>query len=108
MANVEQAIIRTGGKQYRVEPGRSFKIEKLDVEVGSKLVFDEVLMTGKGTDATIGTPKVEGATVEATVTYQGRHKKLIVYKFRRRKNYRQRRGHRQYFTEVKIDAITAR
>lgn len=107
MSSFEQAIIKTGGKQYRVEPGRSIKIEKLTADVGAKLEFTEVLLAGRGADVQIGAPRVAGAMVEATVTYQGRHKKLIVYKFRRRKNYRKRQGHRQYFTEVKIDSITA-
>jgi len=107
MSSFEQAIIKTGGKQYRVEPGRFVKIEKLEAEVGAQLEFDEVLLAGKGAGAIIGTPRLAGAKVLATVTYQGRHKKVVVYKFRRRKNYRKRQGHRQYFTEVKIEAITA-
>jgi|SRR5690606_9267169 len=107
MSSFEQAIIKTGGKQYRVEPGRSIKIEKLTAEVGAKLEFNEVLLAGRGDDVRIGTPRLAGAKVDATVTYQGRHKKIVVYKFRRRKNYRKRQGHRQYFTEIKIDAITA-
>lgn len=105
--SVAQAIIKTGGKQYRVEPGSTVKIEKLEADVGSKVTFDEVLLLGKGAEIQVGRPKLDGAKVEATVTYQGRAKKLIVYKFRRRKNYRKRQGHRQYFTEVKVDTISA-
>jgi len=106
MATVEQAIIRTGGKQYRVGLGRSIKIEKLELPIGSKVVFEDVLLTGQGAEVRVGTPRVEGARVEGTVTHQGRHKKVIVYKFRRRKNYRKRAGHRQSFTEVKVETIT--
>lgn len=106
MPSIEQAIIRTGGKQYRVEPGAKIKIEKLDVEVGATVEFDDVLLAGKGDEARVGTPRVEGAKVVGTVTYQGRGAKLIVYKFKRRKNQRTRKGHRQYFTEIKVDAIT--
>jgi large subunit ribosomal protein L21 len=107
MATQEQAIVRTGGKQYRVEPGSVIKVEKLDLEVGSKIDLDDVLLVGKGDGVKVGTPKIEGAKVSGTVTYQGRGKKLIVYKFRRRKNYRRKAGHRQYFTEIKVDSIDA-
>lgn len=107
MPSLEQAIVRTGGKQYRVEPGSIIKVEKLDLEVGSKVALEDVLLAGKGTDVQIGTPLVNGGKVEGRVTYQGRAKKLIVFKFRRRKNYRKRRGHRQYFTEITVDSITA-
>jgi large subunit ribosomal protein L21 len=107
MATQEQAIVRTGGKQYRVEPGSVIKVEKLDLEVGSKIDLDDVLLVGKGDGVKVGTPKIEGAKVKGTVTYQGRGKKLIVYKFRRRKNYRRKAGHRQYYTEIKVDSIDA-
>jgi large subunit ribosomal protein L21 len=107
MATHEQAIVRTGGKQYRVEPGSVIKVEKLDLEVGSKIEIDDVLLVGKGASVQVGTPKIAGAKVSGTVTYQGRAKKLIVYKFRRRKNYRRKAGHRQYYTEIKVDQITA-
>lgn len=107
MATYEQAIVRTGGKQYRVEPGTIVRIEKLDVDVGSTLSFDQVLLLGKGTDIKVGAPLVSGATVNATVTAQGRGPKLIVYKFKRRKNYRRKQGHRQYYTEIKVNEISA-
>lgn len=107
MATYEQAIIRTGGKQYLVQPGAVIKVEKLKVEVGEKLELGDVLMLGKGGDVKVGAPLISGAKVTGTVAYQGRAKKLIVYKFKRRKNYRRKAGHRQYFTEIKVDEITA-
>lgn len=101
----EQAVIRTGGKQYRVEVGTKLKVEKLELEVGSTLNIDDVLLVGTGDKVKIGTPVVSGAEVSAEVVAQGRHKKLIVYKFRRRQMYRRKRGHRQYYTELKITGI---
>lgn len=106
MASHEQAIIKTGGKQYRVEPGASLRVEKLDGEVGSKLSFDEILLLGKGSEAKIGAPHVSGAKVSATISAHGRGKKVIVYKFKRRKNYRRKQGHRQSYTQIKIEEIT--
>lgn len=105
MADFNQAVLKTGGKQYRVEPGAVLRVEKLPAEVGSKVEFDDILLVGKGSDAKVGTPIVEGAKVTGTVTAHGRGEKLIVYKFRRRKQYRRKRGHRQAYTEVRIDAI---
>ena len=102
MPTFEQAIVRTGGKQYRIEPGASIR-----VEVGSKIELADVLLVGKGSDARVGTPTVGGAKVTGTVTAQGKHPKVIVYKFRRRKNYRRKRGHRQPYTEIKIESIVA-
>jgi large subunit ribosomal protein L21 len=99
------AVIRTGGKQYRVEPGDVIRVEKLDGESGAEVLFHEVLATGDGADVRIGTPLVEGATVKAKVVQQGRAKKILVYKKKRRKNYRRRQGHRQYFTAVCVTAI---
>jgi large subunit ribosomal protein L21 len=101
----DQAIIRTGGKQYRVEVGNKLKVEKLDGEVGSTINIDDVLLVGNGDKVKIGTPVVSGANVTADIVGQGRHKKVIVYKFRRRKQYRRKRGHRQYYTELKITGI---
>ncbi len=103
----DQAIIKTGGKQYRVAVGDKLRIEKLDSAVGSPVEFNEVLFLGTGADAKVGTPLVDGAKVSATVKAHGRGKKLIVYKFRRRKNYRRKNGHRQPFTEVEITGISA-
>lgn len=105
MPSFEQAIVRTGGKQYRVEPGAVLRVEKIDGDVGSAIELPEVLLVGKGAAAKVGTPLVKGASVKGTITAHGRGPKLIVYKFRRRKNYRKRAGHRQAYTEIKIDEI---
>lgn len=102
----DQAIIKTGGKQYRVATGDKLRIEKLPAEVGSEVSFDEVLLLGKGEAAKVGTPLVDGAKVSAKVVAHGRGKKLIVYKFKRRKNYRRKNGHRQPYTEVEITGIS--
>ena len=103
----DQAIIKTGGKQYRVAVGDKLRIEKLLADVGGAVEFDEVLLVGSGDDARIGTPLVAGAKVSGLVKAHGRGKKLIVYKFRRRKNYRRKNGHRQSYTEVEITGISA-
>ncbi|WP_244924022.1 50S ribosomal protein L21 [Enhygromyxa salina] len=103
----DQAIIKTGGKQYRVAVGDKLRIEKLSAEVGGSVEFGEVLLVGSGDDAQIGTPLVAGAKVSGLVKSHGRGKKLIVYKFRRRKNYRRKNGHRQSYTEVEITGISA-
>ena len=106
MSNQAQAVIKTGGKQYRVEPGAVIRVEKLNADVGSTISFDEVLLVGQGADAKIGTPYVAGAKVEAEVKKHGRGKKVIVYKFKRRKNYRRKAGHRQPYTALEIKAIS--
>lgn len=103
----DQAIIKTGGKQYRVAVGDKLKIEKLLTDVGEVVVFDEVLLVGSGDAAQIGTPFVAGAKVNGVIKAHGRGKKLIVYKFRLRKNYRRKNGHRQSYTEVEITGISA-
>ena len=100
------AVIRTGGKQYRVSEGDRLRVEKLAGEVGSTLVINDVLMVG-GETVAIGKPVVAGATVTATITGQDRAKKIIVFKFRRRKNYRRKNGHRQPYTELKITGVSA-
>lgn len=100
------AVIKTGGKQYRVTEGDRLRVEKLAGDVGATLTFDEVLMLG-GDKVSIGTPLVSGAKVTATIVAQDRDKKVIVFKFRRRKNYRRKRGHRQPFTEIKITGVSA-
>jgi large subunit ribosomal protein L21 len=100
------AVIRTGGKQYRVSQGDTLRIEKLPGEVGSSITFDEVLMVG-GEKVAVGKPLVAGAKVSAQITAQDRAKKIIVFKMRRRKNYRRKNGHRQWYTEVKITGIDA-
>ena len=99
------AVIKTGGKQYRVSEGDTLKIEKLDVEAGENVEFDQVLAVGDGEDLTLGTPLVDGGTVSATVKSHGRHDKIRVIKFRRRKHYMRRQGHRQHYTEVEITKI---
>jgi large subunit ribosomal protein L21 len=100
------AVISTGGKQYRVAEGQTLKIEKLSLDVGSKVDFDQVLMVVDGDKFNIGKPYVSGGKVIATVISQGRGKKIEIIKFRRRKHHRKQMGHRQYFTEVKIEKIS--
>lgn len=96
------AVIKTGGKQYRVAEEDVIKVEKLDAEPGTLVEFSEVLMVGEGADATIGSPTVEGAIVTAEVLDQGRNRKVIAFKKRRRQNSRRTRGHRQHYTEVQV------
>lgn len=99
------AVIRTGGKQYRVAPGTLLRVERLPAEVGSTVDFPEVLLRADAEGIRIGSPTVDGALVRATVVEQGRARKVVVYKKKRRKNYRRRRGHRQYVTTVRITEI---
>ncbi|MCH9698497.1 MAG: 50S ribosomal protein L21 [Gammaproteobacteria bacterium] len=101
------AVIKTGGKQYRVKEGLHLKVEKVDGEPGDTVEFDQVLMVGSGSEVKVGAPFVEGAKVTATVTAQGRHKKIRVLKFKRRKHHMKQMGHRQAFTELEITSITA-
>ena len=101
------AVIATGGKQYRVEEGENLRVERLDAEEGAEIELDRVLLVGDGEEVTIGHPFVEGGTVAATVKSHGRHKKIKVVKFKRRKNYLRQHGHRQDFTELEITSITA-
>lgn len=102
------AVIKTGGKQYRVSEGQVLRIESLNAEVGDTVEFDEVLMVGEGADVKVGTPVVEGAKVAATVEANGRGDKVTIIKFRRRKNRsKTKQGHRQNYTEVKIGKISA-
>ncbi len=98
------AVVRTGGKQLRVEPGESVRVEKLDGEVGDEVTLDEVLLLG-GDDLKIGTPLVDGARVVGVITEQGRGPKIIIFKAKRRKQYRRKRGHRQSYTEIRIDRV---
>lgn len=100
------AVIRTGGKQYRVSEGDRIRVEKLPGEPGQVLEFSEVLMIG-GQNASVGTPFVSGAKVTAEIKAQDRAKKIIVFKFKRRKNYRRKNGHRQPYTELEIKNIQA-
>lgn len=99
------AVIETGGKQYRVNQGDIIKVEKLTADVGETVDFDRVLLVGEGTDVKVGSPVVDGASVSGTVVEQDRHKKIIVFKMKRRKNYRRKQGHRQDYTGVLIDKI---
>lgn len=100
------AVIKSGGRQYRVSQGEKLRVEKLNGNKGDKVSISEVLLVGEGADIKIGQPTVSGAKVEATIVAQDRGKKLIVFKFRRRKNYRRKQGHRQPYTELLIDSIT--
>ena len=100
------AIIATGGKQYKVSEGDIITIEKLGVEAGEKVTFDQVLVVG-GDDLKVGDPTVNGASVEASVVKEGRGKKVIVYKYKRKTGYHKKNGHRQSFTQVKIEKINA-
>ncbi|MNC20236.1 LSU ribosomal protein L21P [Pseudomonas linyingensis] len=101
------AVIVTGGKQYKVAEGEYLKIEKLDVATGESVAFDKVLLVANGDDVQIGAPVVAGAKVTAEVIAQGRHDKVTIIKFRRRKHHMKRQGHRQWFTEIKITGIQA-
>lgn len=101
------AIIETGGKQYPVTEGSVIEVEKLDGKEGDKVTFDAVLLTSKGADADVGTPTVEGATVEGEIEAQGKQKKVLVVKYKSKSRYYKRRGHRQPYTRVLIKKIKA-
>jgi len=99
------AVIQTGGKQYKVAEGELLKIEKLAGEAGDKLTLDQVLMVVNENGTRIGTPTVKDAKVTVEVIEQGREKKIVVYKYKKRKNYRRKQGHRQSYTKIKIEKI---
>jgi len=99
------AVVKTGGKQLRVDPGEAVRVEKLAGEIGDTIEFSDVLMVGGDQGVEIGAPQVEGAKVVGTITAQGRHPKIRVFKMKRRKGYRKTQGHRQDYTEVLIDRI---
>ncbi len=99
------AVIKTGGKQYKVSVGDKLKIELIPADIGSQITLSEVLMLVDGENVVIGNPVVDGASVSASVLQEGRHKKVRIFKMRRRKHYQKHQGHRQYYTEIKIDAI---
>lgn len=101
------AIIETGGKQYKVEVGSCINVEKLNVAAGETIVFDKVLAVSKDDTLTVGSPVVNGVTVKADVVEEGRGKKVIVYKYKAKKSYHKKQGHRQPYTKVKITAIEA-
>lgn len=99
------AVFRSGGKQYRASEGDRVRVERLDADEGDAVEFDQVLMVADGADVTLGSPLVEDSRVQGIVTAQGRGKKIVVTKFKRRKNYKRIMGHRQHFTEVEITSI---
>ena len=101
------AVIRTGGKQYRVSEGDVLDVERLEGDAGASITFDDVLAAGEGADLKVGTPTLDGASVKAEIVKQARGRKIIVFKFKRRKNYQRKKGHRQYYTRVRITGIDA-
>ena len=101
------AVVRTGGKQVRVTPGNAVRVEKLPGAVGESIELDQVLLVGGEGETRVGTPLVEGVKVVGTITDQGRGPKLTVFKMKRRKGYRRKMGHRQDYTEIRVDAIEA-
>jgi large subunit ribosomal protein L21 len=101
------AVFKTGGKQYRATTGDVIKVEKIEAEKGATVELDQVLMVGEGEDVKVGAPYLEGGKVTATVVDHGRRDKINVIKFKRRKNYRRKMGHRQYFTQIEITGIDA-
>lgn len=101
------AVIKTGGKQYRVAAGEKIKVEQLPADVGAEITLDQVLMVGEGESVKIGTPIIAGATVTAKVVAHGRGPKIKIFKMRRRKHYQKHQGHRQNFTEIEISGIVA-
>jgi large subunit ribosomal protein L21 len=101
------AVIRTGGKQYKVAAGEKIKVEQIAADVGQEIVIDQVLAVGNGADLKVGCPLVAGASVKVTVVAQGKHDKVRIFKLRRRKHYKKSQGHRQTFTELQINAVTA-
>ena len=102
------AVIKTGGKQYRVKQGETLKIETVVGDVGSAIVLDKVLMVCDGDKLSVGKPLLVGATVSATIVSNGRHDKVKIFKMRRRKHYQKHQGHRQNYTEIRIDGISAK
>jgi len=99
------AVIKTGGKQYRVVAGEKLKIEQIPADVGATIILDQVLMVGEGEGVKVGKPLVPGATVSATIVAHGRHDKIQIFKMRRRKHYQKHQGHRQNYTEIQINEI---
>ncbi len=101
------AVVATGGKQYKVKEGDLLRVEKLDGEIGAEVNFDKVLMFSDGENVKIGQPDVDGVVVKGRIMAQGKQKKIIVFKYKRRKRYRRKQGHRQQYTAVMIDSIGA-
>ena len=101
------AVIKTGGKQYKVSAGEKLKVEQIPADVGTEIVIDQVLAVGEGETLSVGAPLVSGATVSATILAHGRHDKVRIFKMRRRKHYQRHGGHRQSYTELEIGAASA-
>ncbi len=101
------AVVATGGKQYKVKEGDVLQVEKLAGDVGSEITFDRVLMVSDGDNVSLGQPVLDGAVVNGQIVEQGKNKKIIIFKYKRRKRFRRKNGHRQMFTAVKIDSIKA-
>ena len=101
------AVVKTGGKQYKVAPGEKLKVEQIPADVGAEVTLDSVLLVGEGETVRLGQPLLAGASVKATVVSHGRHPKVKIFKMRRRKHYQKHQGHRQNFTELKIESIVA-
>ncbi|HSM35273.1 MAG TPA: 50S ribosomal protein L21 [Longimicrobiales bacterium] len=99
------AIIRTGGKQFKVAPGDTLRVPSIAAEVGDTITIDDVLLGGADDDVRVGAPLLDGASVKAEVVAHGRGEKIIVFKWKRRKNYRRKQGHRQGYTEIRVDSI---
>ncbi|WP_119153892.1 50S ribosomal protein L21 [Caldimonas tepidiphila] len=99
------AVIKTGGKQYKVAAGEKIKVEQIAADVGQEIVIDQVLAVGNGAELQVGTPLVAGASVKATVVAQGKHDKVRIFKLRRRKHYQKHQGHRQTYTELEIASV---
>jgi len=102
------AVVNSGGKQYKVQQGEVLRVEKISGDVGSPVTFDRVLMFADGDNVSIGQPVLDGVSVEGTIVEQGKAKKIIVFKYKRRKRFRRKKGHRQQFTAVQIDSIKAK
>jgi large subunit ribosomal protein L21 len=107
MESIMYAVVKTGGKQYRVVAGEKIKVEQIPADVGAEITLDQVLMVGEGESVKIGAPLVAGATVTAKVIAHGRHDKVNIFKMRRRKHYQKHQGHRQNYTEIEIAGISA-
>jgi large subunit ribosomal protein L21 len=101
------AVVKTGGKQYRIAVGQKLKIEQIPADIGQEITLDHVLSVGEGDQLQVGAPTLTNAVVKATVLAQGRHDKVKIFKMRRRKHYQKHQGHRQNYTEIRIDAISA-
>jgi len=99
------AVVKSGGKQYKVQEGETLRVEKVHGEVGAEITFDDVLMFSDGETVQVGTPVLDNVTVKGTVVEQGQAKKILVFKYKRRKRYRRKQGHRQQYTAIKVDSI---